>query len=391
MNEQIAGSLKIREQVEKYLLDKECAPITEQPNQLTTNVDLAETGENIMELLAKTDRQIFDGWALDDQVHSQGIREDHYIMDKVSRLADLIGERLKATLLGKGESSKFKLILSGCGTSGRIAYLCSQTFNSYIKSKYSCGYDVCEYVIAGDDYALVNSVEAVEDKPDVGAQKLISLLGPDDQCVFIGITCGLSAPFVAGQLDYCLNELENPTGGKIIACGLIGFNPVQMARRNLTINSRGETFLDLLGRMNGLEEAEPDRYFILNPYIGPEPVTGSSRMKSGTTTKIIIDLTLTRALSLIDTNGQSLNISDLIGEYERLLDETIYSTENKRTIGSIIDRAAYSLRNLSTGGSVNYLSDSERLGFVCCVDASECVPTYGAGKRDIKGYMLIIC
>ena len=42
--------------------------------------------------------------------------------------------------------------------------------------------------------------------------------------LFIGITCGLSAPYVAGQLHYCLQNLD------VFTPVLLGFNPCDMAR-----------------------------------------------------------------------------------------------------------------------------------------------------------------
>jgi len=42
--------------------------------------------------------------------------------------------------------------------------------------------------------------------------------------LYIGITCGLSAPYVAGQLDFCMEHLDR------FVPVLIGFNPVAAAR-----------------------------------------------------------------------------------------------------------------------------------------------------------------
>ena len=42
--------------------------------------------------------------------------------------------------------------------------------------------------------------------------------------VYIGITCGLSAPYVAGQLDYCMDNLD------VFTPVVIGFNPTYLAR-----------------------------------------------------------------------------------------------------------------------------------------------------------------
>jgi len=45
-----------------------------------------------------------------------------------------------------------------------------------------------------------------------------------ERVLFIGITCGLSAPYVAGQLDYCMNNLD------VFTPVLLGFNPITLSR-----------------------------------------------------------------------------------------------------------------------------------------------------------------
>lgn len=390
MDSNIASSKEHRHLIETHLikLKNECNlfPLTELSNPLTSNIDAAESGHDILNLLAKTDREIFDGWKLESDLSTNGLKTDFYILNKLSHLSRLLATNLENKLKGiQGE--KFKLILSGCGTSGRLAYLSSQSLNEYIRKKYEYkGEDICDYIIAGDEYALVNSVESVEDKPKVGAEKLISKLDSKTKCIFIGITCGLSAPFVAGQIDYCLNEMDGGKSSNIIACGVIGFNPVEMSRKTNAINDKNETFLDLMIRMMKCETKEPLKYFILNPLIGPEPITGSSRMKSGTTTKIMLDVIICNALYTIDNHRE--NKTDLIIYYESLL-KFVYSDESIEHLGKIIDHASRSLKNLDKLGSINYLTDSERLGLLCCVDASECLPTYGAAKRDIKGFISV--
>jgi N-acetylmuramic acid 6-phosphate (MurNAc-6-P) etherase len=389
----IASSKEHRNSIEAHLiqLKNECnlLPITEQSNLLTINVDAVDSGNEILNLLAKTDREIFDGWRLNEKnLKTDGLKTDFYILNKLECLSSLLVYYLDNKIKGTS-SERFKLIFSGCGTSGRLAYLSSQSFNEYFRKRYDySAEDLCDYIIAGDEYALVNSVESVEDKPKVGAEKLISKLDSNTKCIFIGITCGLSAPFVAGQIDYCLDEMENREKGesKIVACCVIGFNPVEMSRKTNVINEKNETFLELMLRMRSLETNEPNKYFILNPLIGPEPITGSSRMKSGTATKIMLDVIINKALLLLDNRQDT--VLDLIEYYDSLL-KVIYSEESIKNLGKIIDQAGISLKNLNKLGSINYLTDSERLGLLCCVDASECLPTYGAAKRDIKGFISV--
>ena len=390
-----------RRTIESYLArlktEVNLAPLTELSNQITTNIDFAESGRQLLDFLAKTDQEIFHGWKLNGpqfedaiaNLKTDGLNEDLYILDKIARLAQIFAANIADQIKSKSSIQRFKLVLSGCGTSGRLAYLCSQSFNEYVRKTYDyTGENLCDYIIAGDEYALVNSVESVEDRPDVGAQKLRSKLeNTGVKCVFIGITCGLSAPFVAGQLDYCLDEMQKEaSSSSVIACAVIGFNPTELARKTNTINNKNETFLDLMSRMKRLETNEPNKYFILNPLIGPEPITGSSRMKSGTTTKIILDIITAKALYVIDRpENAQINESELVAFYELLLEKCVYSERSLEKLGNIIDRASGSLKRLAQGGSINYLTDSERLGLLCCVDASECLPTYGASKRDIKG------
>lgn len=166
MNE-IEESREIRARVAAYMRDKHNnQPLTELPNALTTNLDMCESGADVVRLLACTDQQIFDGWQFDaaDQ-KSQGLKTDRLVADKLARLADLVGTLMRTTTNNNDE--RFRVIMSGCGTSGRIAYMCSRTFNSFVNRR------VCEYIIAGGDVALSRSVEAVEDRPEQGLNELL--------------------------------------------------------------------------------------------------------------------------------------------------------------------------------------------------------------------------
>lgn len=164
-----------RSRIEAYLREKNSAPLTELPNRLTTNIDLCESGAQIVELLKHTDREILDGWPLEDSINgastttllvTEGLQHDLVLHDKLARLAHLIRQRVSLSSATSGCQRPLKIVLSGCGTSGRIAYLCTRTFNAHVAR------DVCEYTIAGGDWALVNSVESVEDNPDQGRSEL---------------------------------------------------------------------------------------------------------------------------------------------------------------------------------------------------------------------------
>jgi N-acetylmuramic acid 6-phosphate (MurNAc-6-P) etherase len=161
--------------------------------------------------------------------------------------------------------------------------------------------------------SLVTSIEACEDDPIAGASELQRVTESFEHVLFIGITCGLSAPFVGGQLEYCLDNLQKFTPV------LIGFNPISMARRiHVPKWSNNRTFHDIALRM----ETTPGT-LVLNPIIGPEPISGSSRMKGGTATKIILDTVFylastsntTKASEVIEEYKTAINRMEIAGQY----------------------------------------------------------------------------
>jgi hypothetical protein len=91
----------------------------------------------------------------------------------------------------------------------------------------------------------------------------------------------------------------------------MGFNPVSMARKiKVPKWPTGKTFYDIASRMETTSGA-----LILNPIIGPEPIAGSSRMKSGTTTKVMLDT----VFYLASTNTTK-KARDVINEFKNAVD-----------------------------------------------------------------------
>ncbi|BFZ16925.1 hypothetical protein BsWGS_19964 [Bradybaena similaris] len=325
-------------------------PITEQSNVLSSNIDAASATE-IAAILYACDLEIFHGWRGSTGVH------DGHLHDKMAKVAEKISE-----VIQKPGGS---VIFSGCGTSGRLAFLTARTFNRYLKS---LGRPECfQYLIAGGDRALFKSMELAEDDPIVGAHVLKEATRDKTQVVFVGISCGMSAPFVAGQLDYCMNRLD------VFTPVLIGFNYTHQAR-NTVIEKWDKTFLQVVQEMEKAEKLW--QAFILNPIIGPEPITGSSRMKSGTTTRILLDI-----LSVVAVHGfPQCMIGELVSLYEAAC-HSVY--KHREQLGSLIQLAASCLIK---GGHVYYLG-ANGTGLTAMIDASECPPTFGASFNDIRGFV----
>lgn len=160
--------------------------------------------------------------------------------------------------------SEHRLFYVGAGTSGRLGVLdaseCPPTFRAPA--------DQVQGIIAGGQRALWSAVEGAEDNPSAGAEAIIhrGISGGD---VVIGIAASGRTPYVWGALAQA-QELGATT---ILLC----FNPAFAG----------------LKKKKGL--FMPDK--ILAPNLGPEVLTGSTRLKAGTATKLILNLLTTLAMT----------------------------------------------------------------------------------------------
>ena len=127
---------------------------------------------------------------------------------------------------------------------GEDRFFLAQKFSKLAKEQgLSASY---EYLIAGGDIALFMSQEAPEDDWRKGQEDLARVSSNKTRVLYIGITCGLSAPYVAGQLDYCMNHPD------VFIPVLLGFNPVSQARRNV-IEGWSKSFYDVACALQGKE------------------------------------------------------------------------------------------------------------------------------------------
>ena len=152
-----------------------------------------------------------------------------------------------------------RLFYIGAGTSGRLGILdaveCPPTFRIPA--------DRVQGILAGGQSAIWKSVEGAEDSPSAGASA-IDYRGVNQRDIVIGIAASGRTPFVWGALAAARKK-----GAKTV---LICFNP------NLKIPANGK----------------PD--LVIAPNVGPEVLTGSTRLKAGTATKVILNTLTTLAM-----------------------------------------------------------------------------------------------
>jgi len=162
-----------------------------------------------------------------------------------------------------------RLIYFGAGTSGRLGVLdaseCPPTFSSdpmQIKG-----------VIAGGDGAMFKAVEGAEDNASAGAAAVDEKkLGPND--VALGIAAGGTTPFVRGALAQA--------------------------------RTRGAKTIFLCCVATAADEPAVD--LIIRPLTGPEVLTGSTRLKAGTATKLVLNQITTLAMVQLGKVYQNLMV-----------------------------------------------------------------------------------
>ena len=181
--------------------------------------------------------------------------EDARVAEAVGREATAIGKAVE--VIAHRLSHGGRLIYIGAGTSGRLGILdaaeCPPTFNS----------DPAQVVgiIAGGPSAMLKAVEGAEDSPDLAKEDLrkIDLCSQD---VVVGIATSGRTPYVLGGLDYTRSQGAYAIG---LSCN-----------RDAALASRAD--------------------LTIAPVVGPEIVSGSTRMKAGTATKMVLNMLTTGAM-----------------------------------------------------------------------------------------------
>jgi N-acetylmuramic acid 6-phosphate etherase len=196
----------------------------------------------------------------------------------IARAIDVIADRLAAG---------GRLVYAGAGTSGRLGVLdaveCPPTFNTDPEQVVG--------LIAGGREGLVRAVEGAEDSALAGRQDLedIGLAAAD---VVVGIAASGRTPYVIGALDYAREK----------GAFAIGFSCNR--------------------------EAEISRHADLSilPLVGPEVLTGSTRLKAGTATKMVLNMLTTGAMVRLGKTYSNLMV-DLRASNVKLMDRALRIVE----------------------------------------------------------------
>ncbi len=206
---------------------------TEQRNPHSMRIDVASV-RDILEIINTEDHKV-----------PIAVREE---LPYVERAVEIIVEAFRAG---------GRLFYVGAGTSGRLGILdaseCPPTFGTPP--------EMVQGLIAGGREAVFRSQEGAEDVEEHGARALEEA-GLESRDVVCGIAASRRTPYVVGGVNYA----------RSIGCKTL----------YVTCNPRSEFNLDV--------------DVAICPVVGPEVVMGSTRMKSGTAQKLVLNMLTTAAL-----------------------------------------------------------------------------------------------
>ncbi len=232
---------------------------TEQVNPRTVNIDLCST-EEIVRLINDEDKKVAEAVEA--------------VLPQVAKAVDTITTRMQ-----KGG----RLFYIGAGTSGRLGVLdaseCPPTFGT--------DPGLVVGIIAGGDVALRTGIEEIEDQADQGVADLhCHQIGPLDTVV--GISASGSAAYVVGAL----REAK------------------KIGAATIAISNSPHSHI--------AQEAD----IAILPIVGPEAIMGSTRMKAGTSQKMVLNMLSTATMIRCGKTYQNLMV-DMIPSNRKLRDRSV--------------------------------------------------------------------
>lgn len=260
--------------------------ITEQTNKNTINIDKMSINE-IVKTINNEDKKV--AYAVEKAI------------PEITRAIEFTVSSLK---------DGGRLIIAGAGTSGRLGVLdaseCPPTFNT--------APELVKGLIAGGDTALRNAVEGIEDDENSGAGDLKNE-NFNSRDVLIGVAASGRTPYVIGALKYAKS-----LGAKTIS---ISCNPDSETGR------LADTAIEVI--------------------VGPEVISGSTRLKSGTAQKMVLNIISTTTMIKLGKTYKNLMV-DLQASNSKLrrralnIFKNITNIKDDNTATSFLEKTSWNLK-----------------------------------------------
>src|SRR5687767_4246830 len=236
------------------------------------------------------------------------VNEDRKMLEAVKRERERIavGIDMIASALRKGG----RIIFVGAGTSGRLGILES----AEMPPTFSTDPDLVQAVMAGGRDAIFAAKEGVEDNYEEGARS-ITRLRPTRKDIVVGVSASGMTQFVRGALTRA-----RQAGARIIF---------------VTCDPRTElqAFVDLT----------------IAPGVGPEVIAGSTRLKAGTATKLVLNMITTGAMILIGKTYGNLMVdvqinSDKLRDRARRIVQMVTGLEDSDAVDKLLKKANWNVK-----------------------------------------------
>jgi N-acetylmuramic acid 6-phosphate etherase len=235
------------------------------------------------------------------------LNEDRKMLAAVQREKDRIavGIDIITQSLRRGG----RIIFVGAGTSGRLGVLEA----AEMPPTFGTSDDLVQAIMAGGKDAVMKSREGVEDNYEEGARS-VNRLRPTKKDVVIGVSASGMTQFVRGALTRARRA-----GSKIIFVTCDPRTELQM-------------FVDLT----------------IAPAVGPEVIAGSTRLKAGTATKVVLNMLTTASMIRIGKTYGNLMVDVQMGS-EKLRDRarriiTIVTGLGYEEAGELLSRAHWNVK-----------------------------------------------
>ncbi|GAA4723294.1 N-acetylmuramic acid 6-phosphate etherase [Brevibacillus fulvus] len=226
---------------------------TEARNSSTKHIDSASTLE-IVQLMNEEDRKV-----------ANAVQQ---VLPQVATAAEWACNSLK---------QGGRLIYAGAGTSGRLGVLdaveCPPTFSTSPEQVVG--------IIAGGERAFVKAVEGAEDKPEWGEADLRAIQ-LDQRDTVVGIAASGRTPYVIGALKYARS-----VGAKTVALS---------CNEQALISQEAECAIEVI--------------------VGPEVLTGSTRLKAGTAQKMVLNMISTASMIRLGKVYENLMVDVHVSNYK---------------------------------------------------------------------------
>lgn len=188
-----------------------------------------------------------------ERIHAEDRRAVEAVGAVLDEVAEAV-ERLVRTLESGG-----RLFYVGAGTSGRLGVLDA----AELPPTFGTDPSRVQAILAGGPDAMWRAREGAEDVPADGAAA-VAEHGVDDRDLVVGIAAGSTTPFVLGALREAIRR------------------------------GAGTVFLTCVPPADAPIAREVD--VVIAPLTGPEAIAGSTRMKAGTATKLVLNMLTTAAM-----------------------------------------------------------------------------------------------